>query len=256
MYLVKSCFKRDNIWKRKTIKIGTLAEYRDTEEDQIADREEGMINLSFDLNNFHMPTAVFNDLNTISQGLGSFHINEMLFRKNPLFSNHVYVQRYSATTSLMKFNRFIFCISELEKPDMCHAIFKDYNDYWHMPRDRANFFGDALSSIILEEITRRLLMGEDMFFIKGINPPLEIRWYCNNITYTPRKILINNTKLYKDSKNIIYWLTEGHMVKPDSFQHEKEIRFIFDVYCKGEFLQPLNKPLFINAEKVLPLIKN
>ncbi|MBJ6551708.1 hypothetical protein JGT79_04575 [Enterobacter hormaechei] len=45
------------------------------------------------------------------------------------------------------------------------------------------------------------------------------------------------------------------MVKPDSFQHEKEMRFIFDIYSNGELLQPLNKPLFVSAEKILPIIK-
>ncbi|WP_431610740.1 hypothetical protein, partial [Enterobacter hormaechei] len=71
----------------------------------------------------------------------------------------------------------------------------------------------------------------------------------------PRQVLIDNTKLYKESSNILYWLSEGHMVKPDSFQHEKEMRFIFDIYSNGELLQPLNKPLFVSAEKILPIIK-
>lgn len=255
MYLVKSCFKRDNIWKRKTIKIGTLTEYRDTEQQQIADREEGMINLSFDLNHFHMPIPLLNNLNTISHGLSSFHLKEIKLRPNPLLTNHVYAEKYSATTSLIKFNRFIFCISKLDKPDTCKNIFKEYNDYWYLPEDRTQLFGDALSLLILEEVSNRVQRGEQIFSTDSVTDPLEIRWYCNNIFYTPRQVLIDNTKLYKESSNILYWLSEGHMVKPDSFQHEKEMRFIFDIYSNGELLQPLNKPLFVSAEKILPLIK-
>ena len=66
MYLVKSCYKRDNIRIRNTIKIGTLTEYRDTEEQQIADRHEGKINLFFDLKKFHMPLSLLNQINTFS----------------------------------------------------------------------------------------------------------------------------------------------------------------------------------------------
>ena len=255
MYLVKSCFKRDNIWTRRTLKVGTLTEYRDTEEQQIADKEEGIIDLSFDLNHFHMPSPLLNDLNSISHSLSRFELKEVILKPNPLFKNHIYVEKYHATTSLIKFNRYIFCISELDKPDLCKSIFENYDDYWYLPSDRAKFFGDSLSHSIRDEISNKLQSGEEIFTKNDIAHPLEIRWYCNNIWYTPRKILIDNAKLYKECSDIVYWLREGHMVKPDSFQHEKEMRFIFDIYSNGELLQPLNKPLFVSAENILPLIK-
>ncbi len=255
MYLVKSCFKRDNIRKRKTIKVGTLTEYRDTEEQQIADKEEGMIDLSFDLNHFHMPLPLFNDLNRIFHSQSSFKLKEVKLQPNPLFKNYMYAEKYHGTTSLIKFNRYIFCISELDKPDLCKNIFEKYDDYWYFPKDRTKLFGDSLASSILDEISKRVRSGEEIFTTNDITHPLEIRWYCNKIWYTPRKIFIDNAKLYKECNDIVYWLREGHMVKPDDFQHEKEVRFIFDIYSNGGLLQPLNKPLFVSAEKFLPLIK-
>lgn len=255
MYLVKSCFKRDNIRIRKTIKVGTLTEYRNTEEQQIADKEEGMIDLSYDLNHFHMPIPLYEDLNRISHSLSSFKLKEVRLQPSPLFKNHLYAKKYSATTSLIKFNRYIFCISELNNPDLCKSIFEKYDDYWYLPSDRAKLFGDSLSNSILNEVSKRIKSGEELFTTNDITLPLEIRWYCNRIWYTPRKIFIDNAKLYKDCNNIVYWLREGHMVKPDNFQREKEMRFIFDIYSHGELLQPLNKPLFVNAEKILPIIK-
>ena len=43
MFLVKSCSQRYNIPNSKTVKIGTLHEYRETESLQILDKEEGFL---------------------------------------------------------------------------------------------------------------------------------------------------------------------------------------------------------------------
>lgn len=255
MYLVKSCHEIDNIWKRNTIKIGTLTEYRDTEEQQIADRYEGNIELIFRLNDVHLPAFVFNEMNTFSDASSDFYAQNIDMRSSPLIPNHVYSKKYHATGTMTKFNRFIFCLSELLDPKKCQGIFREYNDYWYFPRDRASFFGDLVSKSILTEVSARTLDGEKLFTTDIEQKPLEIRWYCNRIFYTSRKIHIDNKVIYTEPEKIIHCLSEGHMVKPSDFQHEKEWRFIFDIYCENKILQPLNKPLFISAENILPLIK-
>lgn len=45
MFLVKSCSQRYNIPNSKTVKIGTLHEYRETESLQILDKEEGFFDI-------------------------------------------------------------------------------------------------------------------------------------------------------------------------------------------------------------------
>ncbi|HHQ5839980.1 TPA: hypothetical protein ACSRPO_000401 [Enterobacter asburiae] len=256
MYLVKSCYKRDNIRIRNTIKIGTLTEYRDTEEQQIADRHEGKINLFFDLKKFHMPLSLLNQINTFSNSSSNFFLQDVQIRPNPLFANHVYAEVYSATSSLIKLNRYIFCISELNHPNMCHDIFNDYDDYWHFNRDTVFLFGEMLSRSVLKEVINRTKDGEALFTTNITTSDfLTVRWYCNRILYTPRQIFINNTKLYKEHREILYCLSEGHMVKPIYFKHEHEVRFIFDVYLNGSLLEPLNKSLFVSAENIMPIIK-
>ena len=49
MFLVKSCSQRYNIPNSKTVKIGTLHEYRETESLQILDKEEGFFDILFDI---------------------------------------------------------------------------------------------------------------------------------------------------------------------------------------------------------------
>lgn len=256
MYLVKSCYQRDNIRIRKTIKIGTLTEYRDTEDEQIADRHEGSISLFFDLNNFHMPIPLHNQINTFSHASSNFHLKELQLRPNPLFSNHLYAKKYSAESSLVKLNRYIFCISALQNALMCQDIFKEYDDFWYFNSDRIKLFGDIISTAILKEINNRTNNNEELFTTSIKGKPLNLRWYANRIVYTQRDIEIDNLRLYKNQDEIRYYLSEGHMVKPKSFQHEQEFRFVFDIYCNGTLVHPLNKPLFADAQHLLPLIKN
>ena len=63
MYLVKSCKKKDHPHQSGTLKIGSLAEYRDTENKQVEDREEGFYRIKFDLNDKWISTDLFNYLN-------------------------------------------------------------------------------------------------------------------------------------------------------------------------------------------------
>lgn len=255
MYLVKSCYQRDNIWNRKTIKIGTLTEYRDTEDEQIADRHEGSINLFFDLNNFHMPIPLLNEINTFSHASSNFHFKDLQLRPNPIFPNYIYAKRYSAESSLLKLNRYIFCMSALSNALLCHDIFKEYDDFWYFHSDRIKLFGDITSVAILKEVINRTNKDEELFTTSIKGKPLNLRWYATRIKYTQRDIEIDNLKFYKNHDEIRYYLSEGHMVKPINFQHEQEFRFIFDIYCNGVLVHPLNKPLFVDAQSFLPLIK-
>ncbi len=69
-----------------------------------------------------------------------------------------------------------FAYLKLDKPDTCKNIFKEYNDYWYLPEDRTQLFGDALSLLMLEEVSNRVQRGEQIFSTRMIwlTDPLEI----------------------------------------------------------------------------------
>ena len=59
MFLVKSCSQRYNIPNSKTVKIGTLHEYRETESLQILDKEEGFFDILFDIKDKYIETEPY-----------------------------------------------------------------------------------------------------------------------------------------------------------------------------------------------------
>lgn len=123
MYLVKSCYQRDNIKNRKTIKIGTLTEYRDTEDEQIADRHEGHINLFFDLNNFHMPIPLLNAINTFSHSSSNFYLKDLQLRPNPIFPNHLYAKKIFRRKFITEIKQIYFLHVNLAKPTYVSRYF-------------------------------------------------------------------------------------------------------------------------------------
>lgn len=255
MYLVKSCYKEDNIWQRRTLKVGTLTEYRDTEELQIADRHEGNIKLFFNLANFHISQMLFNNLSNWVHSSGDSYITTLQFTlNNPFFPDYFFLSRYVVANSLTKHNRYIFCISELTSAEKCKDIFEKYDDYWYLNSFKKYFFGDLLSKSVINEVTRRMNEGEQLFYPPPKHGQLHVKWYSDRITYMPREVHVDNSKLYIDENNILHCISQGHMIKPLEFAHEKEMRFIFDIFCDDELLHPLNKPLFVDAEELLYLI--
>lgn len=257
MYLVKSCYQQDNIWRRKTVKVGTLTEYRDTEDKQIADKEEGIIRLFFDLKDFHMSYELMHHLNSRDLSGNDFFMKKVILGGHSvMFSNHLFFPIYQAESTLTKANRFIFCISYLSQASECEKIFEKYDDYWHLDYSKARFFGEILAKSVLAEVIKRTAEGEVMFTSDDEQGELTIRWHFSNISYTERDIHINNSRLYTDQHKIVRWLLEGHLVKPDIFSHEKEVRYVFDIFRNNKLLTPLNKPLFVNAEELLNLVNS
>ena len=255
MYLVKSCFRPDNIWMRRTLRIGSLDEYRQTEEEQIADAEEGTIKHIYNLQNFHMPDELMKALTEHSNADTSFHLKHVTFAgRSALFKNHLFLKAYEAETNLSHFNRFAFCISKLSSPSLAKGIFEHYDDEWHFPVSRARFFAEALSGEILLEVSRRLSSGEEIFQSPPKSLNLQISWHVEEISYTQRQIFINNAYLYLNHQFVMKSLRHSYMIKPNLFAHENEVRFIFNIFCDGTLLIPKQKSLIVNAAPVLPFI--
>lgn len=257
MYLVKSCFKFDNIFKRQTLKIGSLSEYRQTEEDQIADKEEGTMKHIYNLYDFHMPEILLNALTSYANSESSFHMKRVVFAGySPILRHHRYLKIYEAETNLINLNRFTFCISKLKHPSFAKDIFKNYNDAWYLPASYATIFTETLAKEVFDEIKRRLKLGEDIFQDPPTSTNISIRWHVEDIHYTDREIFIDNISLYKNHNFLTKTLWHSYMLKPKTFQKEQEVRFVFDIYCEDKLLIPKEKYLIVNAEKLLPLIKS
>ncbi|MHA0960718.1 hypothetical protein [Enterobacter cancerogenus] len=255
MYLVKSCKQKDNILERRTIRIGSLEEYRNTEEAQIADDGEGSILLTFDLKNIHMPFELLKILQMYNDGESTYNI--ISSRHNGMsafYSECAFLEEFKAQTSLIKHNRFAFCISKLLNPNLAKGIFPDYDDYWHLRYEKIQTFAKLLGMEINNEIKRRLDEGEKVFTSNINSDELSIAWHVEEIDYTERHTIVDNRYFYCNYDKLINALANSHLIKPKDFSHENEVRFVYDAYYKGTLLKPLINSLIVDANSILPLI--
>lgn len=244
MFLVKSCHNKDNVLNSKTIKIGTLLEYREIESQQIVDKEEGFYNLSIDIEGKALSIDTFNLLSSADHALiklnGSFHIRGI----EPLF-NYTVVD-YKAVSNIESLNRFIFCISKLAKYEDSTSLFKDYDSYWFLDFSDKEYFIKSLEKSLFKEVKALIEKGEKVFNKKEINiKKLKIKSYFQEIIYTDREYKINNDNLKIIKNDLSEIFKNIKFIKPSRFKKEQELRIIFDFYENNELLAPIKKFIII-----------
>ncbi|EEW3262251.1 hypothetical protein [Escherichia coli] len=255
MYLVKSCDERDNILIRKTIKIGSLTEYRDTEKEEIADKDEGYIFMTFNLSGIDLPAHLFNQMSSSFNSDNKFYTEELIvYPHSKLATDYLFIDKFKATASLSKYNRFVFCISLLEDPLECKSIFKDYNDYWHIKLEDLEKVANEIAQSLILTIGKRIQNGESLFDREVTKDTLHLEWEATQIKYTERNIQIENKEVETNPKQVIDWLSHSYMLKPQKFRHEKEFRFVFDFYQNGRLLIPKINSIIIPADNIIPFV--
>ncbi|EKS9562799.1 TPA: hypothetical protein ACWS0B_003473 [Klebsiella pneumoniae] len=256
MYLVKSCFKKDHVKTRRTLRIGSLIEYRDTEIQQIADREEGTISISYDLHNFHIDPQLFNFINYNHHSENSAFIKNLTFGGNSaIIPGAIVLHKFTSTYTLKNFNRFIFCISLLENHEDARGIFSDYDDLWYVHIKNINKFAESIAYELLLTIKRKITSHIKLFEETPDANKLSVKCHIKNISYEDRVINIDNSHLYVNAQHVIDALQHTYMIKPKTFAKEKEVRFAFDIYEENKLLHPLEKSIIIDASAILSMIQ-
>ncbi|HHP2090228.1 TPA: hypothetical protein ACR6TF_001886, partial [Klebsiella pneumoniae] len=108
MYLVKSCNKKHHPNTSGTIRIGSLTEYRDLENKQVEDREEGFYRINFDLKDKWISIDLFNHLNNSHLSHFRGYVKSLSMKGGDGASVLV---DYQANYEWVNLNRFIFCIT-------------------------------------------------------------------------------------------------------------------------------------------------
>lgn len=248
MFFVKSCHQEFNIKKSKTLKIGTLDEYRETEQAQIADLYEGTFSLEISLSEVHIEFDIFSALNYSHNSEMNVVVDELhVSGRSPLFENCIFLKKFKSVATFKNNNRFAFCISRVEHPEECKDIFKDYNDYWYFRADLSPLMASEISKSLfkcIEDLTKK---GSQVFREPYDINKLRLAFKVQSISYRDRRTLINNNYFYKHKHYISNMLDGLLFLKPESFRKENEIRFLFDFYEGDRLLHPKINSLIINA---------
>lgn len=265
MLLGKSCYKRDNIKTRKTIKLGSLFEYRATENKDIADAEEGIFrfNLWFD-GEVTIDGRLFN---TMSGGAGQIgpaggiifpgrteayferlHIKDTTLDSITLADSKGIITRHAL-------NSFIFCMSHVRQASDCHGIFPNYDDYWYIQESDTDEFGGKLAQHLANQIHKNHKEGSYVI-PKNIDPKeIVVHALVDKVSYIDRDIHFNSTSKF-ELDQIRYKLRDLSFIKPPiPFEKEKETRFQFIITHNDNIIEPLQRNIILdNCENLLPLV--
>lgn len=267
MLLAKNCYAKDNLKTGKTIKLGTLFEYRETESAQIVDDGEGRH--SFILNLDGVVEIDPQWFNLIFQGLiclgdhkhhpqilGSMtaHINKLEIVNSCALNKHneqvVIVKDSSASIHREALNGFIFCMSRVRKMRDAVGLFPDYDDCWYMTASKAHSLGIALSKLLRERIIAGRQSGDHIVASHVSLDNLSI--YCRHepVSYFNREVHISDATEFT-ADHFMQKISDMAFVKPPSFSTEKEYRFSFTIVANGFVVTPAVDYVILDAEQLV-----
>ena len=254
MYLVKSCKKKYNPLVSQTLRVGSLSEYREIEEDQVVDKEEGFFRIKFDLKKKWIKTDLFNHLNfSHNSDFSARNISLNLMGSDQGYMFIDYTGEYEWANK----NRFIFCISKINAHEDSTSIFPDYDDYWFVSLFRQQSIREEMAKSLFSVVKDKIRSGEKLFDhdIDDLSL-LEIKSYSQDIAYGHRDLYLGNSDIDRMTDFLVSIFDNIKFIKPERFSPEKEVRFVFDFYYKGILIHPLVKSLVIPSTNINRLISS
>ncbi|OOL39128.1 hypothetical protein [Pseudomonas sp. FSL W5-0299] len=262
MLLAKSCDTRNNI-KNGTIKLGTLYEYRETEIEEIADREEGMLTFHLKFTGqVKVPAIWFNTL-----AGGSMVFGKETFTRFPgvlrahfdtvnivVFDGQDVVLRDSRATICRESpNSFVFCMSLVRKMRDSEGIFAGYDDCWYMTAAKAQRFGLVLGQVLLQFVKAEHLKGNFIVPKETDVTKLKVFVEHRSVDYISREI-----EIFDDAHTpldvFMNKMQSMAFIKPDSYSPELEYRFNYTMVVDGKIVQPQVKKVILKSEQLLDLV--
>lgn len=262
MQLIKFCKPEHNIHRGAKLQLGTLYGYRSIEDPAIRDEAEGTFEF-----NIEFPEEIELDrqwCNLLFQGTFAFGQANDIPRFQGGFSTHVerlHMVRQNADSvvlrdTLVKITRnmnnsFIFCMSLMD--DIQKRPFDDYEDNWAFSEHKANEFSRRLGGLIFNQAK---LNDFDDVISKIHSPATASRLNLNvkhqKVTYRNRNLQINPAN--KPSfHELVEVLSNIEFLKPESFQHENEYRFVFELNDGQSIFTPKSKSLLLTLNPLIDL---
>ncbi|MCP3789466.1 hypothetical protein [Pseudomonas sp. N2-11] len=259
MLFAKSCYKRNNLTECGTLRLGSLYEYRKTEETQTEDPNEGKFTYIVQFDGLvkirrDVFETIFGGMISLGGGEGitfpgrfdGHVLNMQIVGGN---QSKVTIRDSAALINREALNGFIFCISAVRKTRDAQGIFPDYDDCWFMKASKASALAGAMSTALLNEIKQRRESGKHV-----IPPsiPLEgLRVHCRHelVTYIPRLLHINSTT-EQLINNFMRSMRDMAFIKDPKFSHELEYRFSFTILSGNQIVPPVVNNIIIDAHDI------
>lgn len=265
MLLAKSCFSKDHVQNRKTIRIGSLQEYKLTESKQIVDREEGTLSLHFKFDEpITLKRSLYNDLfgplvyigGDVKKSPYAGKFNMEMHNLLIMHESHsqVTIKLDSAKIEQTWFNSFIFCMSRLRKMQDAIGIFPDYDDYWYLQEANMREFGNKVGGLLKKHVIREQIKGN--FILPEHIDTSKLQLYIDHkeVAYISRQTHINQQNVEQLSSIAERMANTAFIKPPEPFEKEKEFRFIYTFVYEGSAVPPLKNSVILEIPELMPML--
>lgn len=246
--LAKFCPPEFNILKGcNTIRLGTLFDFRNEENEKLRDDGEGTFSYSID---FPRLTKVSSDwLEAFNiDGEGNVDIGHMEIRSDGYYVKNI-------TLSGSSHNCWIYCISKSIKS--AGNISDTHQENWQIPSEKLQELSAYIASLLFDSLTVSDLPDyiQERYGIKEIMQRLSLKTEIREIDYNVRSRLINKEEdisipeIYEIKDSVAF-------MKPKSFEPEQEVRIAFWLCFDNQKISIVNKPKILNLRPIDSIIKS
>lgn len=245
--LVKYCEEKYNIMKGcQTIRLGTLHEYRNIENQLLRDEGEGKFHFGFHFKKgVQIPDGWLNFLQSMpGSDTGEFKGGSKIGPEG------IFVGEYNV--ELQSHNQWIYCLSS-DTNDTAGSISENYADCWFLKRGALQSFAEYIREEIAKSLTLEDLSEEHYQLRLSELQNIWVGYSCSAIEYTKRSKLVKEFSSF-DEEEIKRQVLSIPFKKPQRFSEEKEIRICFTLHLGGQIIGISDKPKIINLRPIDELI--
>jgi len=244
--LAKFCPPEFNIKKGcNTIRLGTLYDYREEENEKLRDEGEGTFEYS----------VKFPKLTEVSiDWISAFEIEgESRAKIDRLEFNDGKIKTTGMSLSGSTHNCWVYCISKNTKS--AGNITDTHDDSWTIPLDKLNTFAHYVCSILAENIKSEDIPDHinKKYSLAEIQQKLSVTFEIREIDYTNRSIEINSEEEFPIS-DILKTKDSVAFIKPSIFKYEEEVRIAFWLVFEGNKISIENKTKILNLRPIDSII--
>lgn len=254
MNLYKFCRPEHKIGDAKFLRMGTLFDFREIENDEIRDEAEGTYKFDIEFRvKVELDRRIANLLLSGAMHFGSekppvqipgtisADVKNIKIVDNT--GENVIVEDTSVSVTRTVNNQFIFCMSYMDGGEPI-SPFSDYNSYWSIPVWRANEFAQKLSELIMShspfsEINEDIQNKNSFSSFANIS----IQWNYGPVNYIDKNIIFDNAADISYDK-FLNTMINIPFTKPRKFSSEREYRFAFRISDRS-LEYPPKSPIFV-----------
>lgn len=236
--LVKHCKAKDNIFERGSVKLGTLEEYRSTEDQLRKDAGEGTFDYRLQFPEpIEVDSSWLDSIVVMAAPMDApYDLNcETSISYEPIGQSKKLMVQGSVDISIKFKNCFVFCMSIYDSVDQIEQPFPDAPDYWYFEEQYLNMFNKMIFRL-LSRSAKYSMIFEPYYWPTRMIPEdaeIEFRRGRKEVEYEREMVVVSQQSDF-DPYTLSDKFWNSPFIKPSRYRSEKEFRLAYLMYANGQ----------------------